>query len=96
MIMMKMTWSAITAELYDRAREVVGWERDPAPGGVLHVAGFDERGMHVIDVWESIEQFNDFVVNRLNPGVAQIGDFGEPQVEIIPVHAVFAPAFQPA
>jgi hypothetical protein len=94
-IAMLMTWKEITPELYDRAREIVNWEGDPAPGGLFHVAGFDEHGLHVVDVWESVEQFNEFVQTRLNPGIAQLGDFGQPQVEIVPVHALFAPAFQP-
>lgn len=95
MIVMKMTWPALTSDLYDRVRAIVRWEEEPAPGGVLHVAGFDERGMHVVDVWESAEQFNAFVQSRLMPGIAQIGDHGEPAVEIIPVHALFIPAAQP-
>lgn len=94
MIAMFMTWKAITPELYDRAREIVGWERDPAPGGVFHVAAFDEHGLHVTDIWESADDFNTFVQSRLMPGIAQIGDFGQPEVEIVPVHAIFAPAYR--
>jgi hypothetical protein len=95
-IMMKMTWPEVTPELYDRVREIVGWERDSPPGGLFHVAAFDEHGLHVIDVWDSPEQFNDFVVNRLNPGVAQVGISGQPHVELLPVYALHTPAFQPA
>lgn len=96
MIAMLMTWKEITPELYDQAREIVGWERDPAPGGLFHVAGFDEHGLHMTDVWESAEAFNTFVRTRLNPGITQIGDYGQPDVEIVPVHRLFTPASQTA
>ena len=45
------------------------------------------------DIWESAEQFQQFVDQRLMPGVKQVGIQGEPQVEIYPTHRIFAPAY---
>lgn len=87
---MRMEWPAVTPEMYDRVREIVGWETDPAPGGLFHVAFFDEGGFKVVDVWESPEDFQTFVDTRLMPGVAEAGGVdGEPSVTITPAHAVF-------
>src|SRR4051794_13606140 len=52
-IVMQMRWAGVTPEQYEEARSRVDWEGDPADGGVFHVAGFDESGLRVTDVWES-------------------------------------------
>ena len=90
---MVMHWPEVTKEQYERARELVGWERDAPPGGRIHVAWFGDDGLRVIDVWDSAEQFQSFVAARLMPGVAQIGIQGQPQVEFREAAGVFvAPA----
>ena len=52
-----------------------------------------ENGVRVTDIWESDEAFDAFVRDRLMPGVKQLGIPGEPEVEILPAHAVFAPGY---
>ena len=69
------------------------WEENPATGGLFHVAYFDGSGLCVQDVWESAEDFNNFVQDRLMPGVAQTGVTSQPKVEIYPVHALFTPGY---
>jgi hypothetical protein len=93
-IAMMMRWEGVTPEQYDAARKLVDWEGKPAEGGLLHVAAFDDRGLRVTDVWETPEAFQAFVAGRLMPGVKQLGIHGEPVVEIVPVHALFTPAFE--
>jgi hypothetical protein len=90
-VMMVMRWPGVTSDQYDRAREMVGWERDPALGGMFHVAAFGSDGLHVTDIWESPESFQRFTEERLMPAVAQIGIEGEPSVEFHQVHAVWTP-----
>jgi hypothetical protein len=93
-VAMMMRWAGVTSEQYDAVRKIVDWEGNPAPGGLFHVAGFDDAGLHVTDIWERSEDFQAFVADRLMPGVKQVGIPGEPMVEIVPVHALFAPAFK--
>ena len=88
-VVMQMEWPGVSAEQYDQLRGIVNWETDPAPGGIFHVAFIDDGVFKVVDVWESPEQFQDFVDNRLMPGVAQAGVEGEPNVTITPAHAVW-------
>jgi uncharacterized protein YciU (UPF0263 family) len=89
-VVMRMEWPEVSPEQYDQVREIVGWETDPAPGGLFHVAFFDEGGFKVVDVWESAEDFQTFVDNRLMPGIAEAGGVeGEPKVTITPAHAVY-------
>lgn len=95
-IVMNMEWDGITTEQYDQVRKLVNWEGDAPAGGMYHVAATTEKGLRITDVWESAEQFQDFVNKRLMPGVQQLGIPGEPRVEVYPVHAIFAPAYRPA
>jgi hypothetical protein len=93
-VMISLTWDGVTASQYDELRKVVNWEGNKAPGGMFHVAGFSEQGAKVSDVWETAEDFNRFVEQRLMPGVAKVGIKGEPKVEVLAAHAIFAPAYQ--
>ena len=88
-VVMSMRWRGVTPEQYEEARQVVNWEGDVPDGAVLHVAGFDGDDLRVTDVWESEEQFNTFVEQRLMPGVQQIGIQGQPEVRFYPVQNVF-------
>jgi hypothetical protein len=90
-VVMRMEWPEVSAEQYDQARELVGWERDAPKGAIFHVSFFDEGGFKVVDVWDSEADFQAFVDERLMPGIAQVGIEGEPRVTFTPAHAVFNP-----
>jgi len=88
---MSMHWSDITPELYEAARREVRWEEDAPKGAKYHVSWFEDDGIHVLDVWDSAEDFNNFVATRLMPGMQKLGVKGEPKVTLAPAHAIFAP-----
>ena len=90
-VMMQMTWDGIGLEEYEAARKHVNWEGDVPPGAMFHVVAATDSGVRVTDVWESAEAFDAFVRDRLMPGIQELGIPGEPQVEILPAHAVFNP-----
>jgi hypothetical protein len=57
--------------------EAVGDE--PVKGLIVHAAGPNERGVHVLDVWESKEDSERFYVERMVPALKQLGlDGGSP------------------
>jgi hypothetical protein len=86
-ITMRMRWDGVTPDQYDQVRKLVNWEEEKAPGGLLHEAWFVGDQLNVCDVWESAEQFNAFVEQRLMPGVAQAGiTSGPPDVRILPLY----------
>jgi hypothetical protein len=95
-VMMQMTWNGIGVEDYEAARKHVNWEGDVPPGAMFHVVAATDNGVRVTDVWESAEAFDAFVRDRLMPGVKKLGIPGEPQVVILPAHAIFAPAYDQA
>ena len=92
---MRMKWDGVTPELYDKMRKVVNWEGNPPEGAVFHIAAFKDNVLYVTDIWESENDFNNFSQNRLMPKVAEEKEFqGEPQIEILPIHAIFAPVLE--
>jgi len=93
-IVMIMKWDGVTPEQYEKLRGIVNWEGDHPKGAVFHVASFDANGIRVTDIWDSADEFNEFVQTRLMPGTQQVGATGAPQVEIMPAHAIFVPDAQ--
>jgi hypothetical protein len=96
MIVMEMQWDELTPEQYDEVRDVVNWENDAPTGGVFHVASFDGGQLRVNDVWESAEDFQRFIDDRLTPGVQKVGITSEPRVVIRPAYRIFSPLMTPS
>jgi hypothetical protein len=91
-VVMLMHWRETTPEEYEQVREIVRWDQDVPDGAKLHVSGFANDGLHVLDVWESEDAFQSFMQSRIMPAVQEVGIAGEPEVQFFPVQGVFAPA----
>jgi hypothetical protein len=91
-IVMKMHWTGLKKEHYEAVRRETNFEGDAPRGGKYHVAWLTSDGLHVLDVWESAKQFEDFVQTRLMPAAQKHGLPGEPKVEIFEAHNTFAPS----
>jgi hypothetical protein len=85
------TGNNITKQMYESLRKEVDWINDHPLGGIFHAAGFDNSGnnIRVADVWESEEDLNKFVNERLIP-VMQQSKVPVPQMEIFQIHNVNA------
>jgi hypothetical protein len=73
-------------EIYDKVRERLGLEK-PA-GGIFHVAGPSPNGgWRVIEVWESEEEAERFLNDRLLPALEAVGGPAPPTPpQFWPVH----------
>jgi hypothetical protein len=91
-VLMVMRWPGVTLEQYDYARENVNWETEQPDGAIFHVSAHDGANLRVVDVWETAEQFQRFVDARLMPALAPLGIETQPEIEILPAHAVYEPA----
>lgn len=77
-------------ELYERTRAELDLQERPA-GGILHLAGPSPNGgWRVIEVWETPEDAQRFVEDRLRPAWRAIGHSPPQGVEpeFWPVHSV--------
>jgi hypothetical protein len=91
-VVMQMHWPEVGLDVYDEAREKVGWEREVPAGAISHVAWMADDGFHAVDVWETAEQFEAFVNDRLMPIVkGELAIPSDPRVTITPAHAAFVP-----
>lgn len=88
-ILMQMYWDGIKPEQYDTFRNDSGFETDTPRGAIFHTAAYDKKGMHIIDLWETEKDFNDFIEKKIVPIANRLGLKEQPQVEIINVHATF-------
>jgi hypothetical protein len=88
---MNMRWPEVRKAQYEEARRQVAWETNVPKGAKFHVAWFASYGLHVLDLWESQADFDQFVNDRLMPAVHRIGIQGQPKVEFAQAHAIFAP-----
>jgi hypothetical protein len=88
---MLMHWPEVSLEQYDKARKEINWEGNTPKGAKFHVAWMGKDGFHVLDIWESREEFERFVQDRLMPGVQKVGIQGQPKVEFEEAYAIFAP-----
>jgi hypothetical protein len=88
---MNMHWPEVSKEQYEAARAEVNWEGNTPNGAKFHVAWFGDDGFHVLDLWDSPEDFQRFVQERLTPGVQKVGIQGQPIVTLAEAHAIFAP-----
>jgi hypothetical protein len=91
-VVMQMHWPEISLDEYEQARQKVDWENDLPDGAIFHVAWMADDGFRVVDVWESSDDFDRFVQDRLMPVVAgELGVTSEPNVTITPAHTYFKP-----
>jgi hypothetical protein len=88
---MLMHWPEVTKEKYEEVRRDVNWEGEPPIGAKFHTAWIAADGFHVLDLWDSPKDFENFVQQRLMPSVQKVGVDGQPKVEIFESLSVFAP-----
>ncbi len=88
---MLMHWPEVTKEQYEQVRQSVKWEENPPDGAKFHTAWMGSDGFHVLDLWDSPEQFQKFHQDRLAAGLEAAGIAGQPNVELAETLSIFAP-----
>jgi hypothetical protein len=67
--------------LYDAIMQELDVEQSPPAGSLTHACGFDDKGICVVDVWESRKDFEAFLTDRLTPTFAKLNiDFVAPEI----------------
>lgn len=80
---------------YDAVSKILDVDNDPPDGMLLHSAGFSDDGtFRIFDVWETREQQERFMSERLMPAMQQmdVGQGGPPnRMESYELHHMVAP-----
>lgn len=84
------TGDGFTKQMYEEIRKAVDWEHNKAKGQIFHSVGFDNSGnLRVVDMWDSEQNLNNFITNRIKPALDKMG-VPMPNGEIIPIHNAVA------
>jgi hypothetical protein len=91
MAILAIVTGSLTKKMYEDLRKEVNWEREHPTGAYFHAVGFDDSGnnMYVADVWESEEQFTNFIRTRITPVMEKI-NAPKLKVEVYRIHNVNA------
>jgi hypothetical protein len=87
-VAVQLDFKGATLEQYDQATERLGL----LPGGpgatdqLFHWATAIDGGVRVVDVWESKEAFDQFLVERIQLVTVEVGASYPPDVEFFEVH----------
>lgn len=84
-----MKFSGATLDQYDRILEKMGLTPGGStpPGAISHWVAKTDEGIHVVDVWETKEQFERFAEEQIGPYAREVGIEGEPEMRFYDVHA---------
>jgi hypothetical protein len=84
----------VTNELLDAVTDEMGVDAELPPGGIVHVHFEKDGRAHGVDVWDSVEAYEQFVQSTLMPAMGKVAvargldpsKMGEPEVTITEVH----------
>ena len=72
-IITTITGQGFTKDMYERLRRGVDWDAEPVDGWLSHAVYFDEGGIHITNMWVSIQHMQDAFATRLGPVMRKIG-----------------------
>jgi len=86
--------AGVTIELLDAVTDEMGVDAALPPGGIVHVHFEKDSLAHGVDVWDSVEAYEQFVQSTLLPALGKVATargldpskLGEPEVTITEVH----------
>ena len=87
-VAIEMNFKGATLEQYDQVLDLMGLAAGiPAPPGALfHWCAKTDDGMHIVDVWETQEQFDAFAAAQIGPFSQQVGIPNAPETRVYEVH----------
>jgi hypothetical protein len=81
-----MDFASGSNDAYDRVIEAMGLTDGRPPSHALfHMAGPTDSGFRVVDIWESVEEFQKFAEEKIGP-LANAEGFPPPTVSIWELH----------
>lgn len=92
-VAIEMDFQDATLEQYDGVIERMGLVpggRAPA-GAISHFAAATDEGLHVVDVWETREAYEQFAREQIGPYSAEVGITTEPTLRFFEVHNHLTP-----
>ena len=84
-----MDFEGATLDQYDQILQKMGLSPGGAtpPGAISHWVAATEGGIHVTDVWESRERYDEFANEQIGPYSQEVGITTPPRIEFYDVHS---------
>jgi hypothetical protein len=85
-VAIEMRFSGATLEQYDEVMRLMALGDTPPPGALFHWVAVTDDGIKVVDVWETMEQFDAFAQQSIGPNTQKAGFAGPPERTVYEVH----------
>jgi hypothetical protein len=90
-VAVQLDFRGATLEQYDQINEMIGLlPGGPASPQIFHWITKTDDGFRVVDVWESREAFEKFVLEKLRPIYHEVGIANPPTIQFFEVHNYLA------
>jgi hypothetical protein len=88
-VAIEMNFKGATLDQYNEVMKLMSLEdgtRPSPPGALFHWVAQTDDGIRVVDVWESMEQFDAFAEKEIGPYTQQVGITAPPETTVRQVH----------
>ena len=92
-VAVQMDFDGATLAQYDQVCQKMGLTpTGPGPAGAIsHFATMTDKGLRVVDVWQTREQFEKFAQEQIGPYSQEVGITSQPAMQFFDVHNYFTP-----
>ena len=84
-VAIEMRFNGASLDQYDEVMRLMNLQGTPE-GALFHWVAATEDGIVVMDVWETIEQFEDFAREQIGPNTQKAGIPAPPEMTTYAVH----------
>lgn len=67
-----MEFDGFSVDTYEAVRDRINWPESWPEGISLHVAGPTSDGMRLVEIWESRQQYDDWMQNTIQPALENV------------------------
>ncbi len=87
-VAVEMKFRGATTDQYDQILAKMGLTPGGAtpPGAIAHWVAETDDGVHIVDVWESREAYDQFAAEKIGPYSAEVGVTEPPETRFFDVH----------
>jgi hypothetical protein len=85
-VAIEMVFRGGTLAQYDEVMRMMDLGDTPPAGALFHWVAATDDGIKVVDVWETLDQFNRFAGEHIMPNAAKAGFDGPPETTTHEVH----------
>ena len=83
-------YPGLSPETYDEVVASLDLDANPPAGAILHLVGEGDGALLISEIWRTEQTFQAFHDFRLVPALQMHGFANSPEVEITPLHNLFA------